>query len=541
MNHEIPNESNESLTENIIESELPRSPKKRSPKKIIWVILGVMVLGGLVFLGIHAGAAKTEKTGKADRNKQQVTPVSVAMVTQKTVPVQLQAIGNVQSGSTVSITPEATGRIIGVYFKKGQDVKKGQLLFTIDDRSQTAAIQQAEGTVAKDQASVEQARSALARDLGQVDQARATLIKDQASVRQAQATVIKDEAQVNFAQGQSDRYGALYKKGAISLDTVQQYVENIRTAQATLQADREAIANVQAVLKSDQVALTNAGAVVKGDEAAIANAQAVVRSDQGALDNAKVQLSYAKIYAPIDGRAGNVSVTQGNVVQANSSASLTQGNALQTNSTAGSTSSTTPLVTITQIRPIEVAFSIPETNLPQVQKYMRNGKLKVDVTFPNSQGHSTPGVLTSVNNTVDNTTGTIQLIGQFDNAQENLFPGQFVNATLTLTEEPNATVVPSQAVQNGPDGQFVFVVKPDMTVENVPVTVSSTIDGLDVIEKGPQPGDKIVTDGQANLVSGSKIRVKTAGNNSNADGNSSKSKRGKGAGGESPKSSGGDS
>jgi multidrug efflux system membrane fusion protein len=125
-----------------------------------------------------------------------------------------------------------------------------------------------------------------------------------------------------------------------------------------------------------------------------------------------------------------------------------------------------------------------------------------------------------------------------------LFPGQFVNTTLTLTEEPNATVVPSQAVQNGPDGQFVFVVKPDNTVENVPVTISSTINGLDVIQKGPQPGDKIVTDGQANLVSGSKIRVKTAGNDSN--GNSSKSRRGRGAGGrgqggESQKSGGGES
>ncbi|MBN3927389.1 efflux RND transporter periplasmic adaptor subunit [Nostoc sp. NMS4] len=526
MNHEI---SNETLTENIIEPELPRSPKKRSPKKITWVILGVVLLAGLGLFAIHAGAAKTDKGGKSARNKQQVTPVTVAMVTQKTVPIQLQAIGNVQSGSTVSITPEVSGRIIGVYFKKGQDVKKGQLLFTIDDRSQIAAIQQAEGIVAKDQASVQQARATLARDLGQVDQARATLIKDQASVRQAQATVIKDEAQVNFAQGQSDRYGALYKKGAVSLDTAQQYLANIRTAQATLQADREAIANAEAVLKSDRVALTNAGAVVKGDEAAIANAQAVVRSDQGALDNAKVQLSYAKIYAPIDGRAGNVSVTQGNVVQANSSASLTQGNALQTNSTGG-TSSTTPLVTITQIRPIEVAFSIPETNLPQVQKYMQNGKLKVDVTFPNSQGHPTPGILTSVNNTVDNTTGTIQLIGQFDNTQGNLFPGQFVNATLTLTEQPNATVLPSQAVQNGPDGQFVFVVKPDMTVQNVPVTVSSSIDGLDVIQKGPQPGDKIVTDGQANLVSGSKIRIKTG----NGAG-------GRGQGAESPKSGGGES
>ncbi|AVH69779.1 efflux RND transporter periplasmic adaptor subunit [Nostoc sp. 'Lobaria pulmonaria (5183) cyanobiont'] len=532
MNHDISND----LTENSIKPELPRSPKK---KKIRLVILGVILLAGLGFLGIYTGAAKSDKAEKSGRNKQQVTPVTVAMVTQKTVPIQLQAIGNVQSGSTVSITPEASGRIIGVYFKKGQDVKKGQLLFTLDDRSQAAAIQQAQGIVVKDQAQVQQARATLARDLGQVDQARATLIKDQALVRQAQATLAKDQAQAQFAKGQSDRYSTLYKKGAISLDQAQQYVSNSKSATATLQADREAIANAEAVLKSDRVALTNAGAVVKGDQAAIANAQAVVVSDQGALDNAKVQLSYAKIYAPIDGRAGNVSVTQGNVVQANSSASLTQGNALQSNSTSGTTSSTTSLVTITQIRPIEVAFSIPETNLPQVQKYMHNGKLKVDVTFPNSQGHPTPGVLTSVNNTVDNTTGTIQLIGQFDNAQGNLFPGQFVNATLTLTEEPNATVVPSQAVQNGPDGQFVFVVKPDMTVQNVPVTVSNTIDGLDVIQKGPQPGDKIVTDGQANLVSGSKIRIKTGRNDSNAGENSSKSRRGRG--GESPKSGGGES
>ncbi|MDF5737893.1 MULTISPECIES: efflux RND transporter periplasmic adaptor subunit [unclassified Nostoc] len=507
MNHEISND----LTENSIEPELLRSPKKRSPRKIILVILGVMVLGGLVFLGIHAGAAKTEKTGKSERNKQQVTPVTVAMVTQKTVPIQLQAIGNVQSGSTVSITPEASGRIIGVYFKKGQDVKKGQLLFTLDNRSQAAAIQQAQGTVAKDQAQVQQARATLTRDLGQVDQARATLIKDQALVRQAQATLAKDQAQADFAQGQSNRYGALYKKGAISLDQAQQYVSNSKSATATLQADREAIANAEAVLKSDRVALTNAGAVVKGDQAAIANAQAVVSSDQGALDNTKVQLSYAKIYAPIDGRAGNILVTQGNVVQANS---------------------TTPLVTLTQIRPIQVAFSIPETNLPQVQKYMQNGKLKVDVTFPDNQARSIPGTLSFVNNTVDNTTGTIQLIGDFDNTQGHLFPGQFVNATLTLTEEPNATVVPSQAVQNGPDGQFVFVVKPDMTVQNVPVTVSSSIDGLDVVQKGPQPGDKIVTDGQANLVSGSKIRIKTSGNDSNTE----KSRRN-----HSPKSGGGDS
>jgi multidrug efflux system membrane fusion protein len=479
MNHEL---AKDSLTQNSIEPKF--SP---SPRKISLVILGVILLAGLGFSNIYAGAAKPEKAGKNGGREKQATPVTVAMVTQKTVPVQLQAIGNVQSGSTVAVTPQATGRIIGVYFKKGEEVKKGQLLFTLDDRTQNAAIQQAEGVLAKDQAQIEQARANLAKDQGLVEQAKAILAKDQGLVRQAEITLAKDTAQAKYAQAQSKRYNQLYQDGAISEAQAQQYSTNDQVSEATLQTDREAIANAQAVVNSDLVAIKNAEAVVKGDLAAIQNAEAVKRTDQAALDNVKVQSSYTKIYAPIDGRAGNILVNLGNVVQANSS---------------------NPLVTIVKIHPIQVAFSIPEANLSQVQKYMSNGTLKVDVNFSGSN-KSVPGTLTFVNNTVDNSTGTIQLIGDFENDQGVLFPGQFVNTTLTLTQKPNATVVPAQAVQNGPKGQFVFVVKPDMTVENVPVTVSSTSDGLNVIEKGLKPEDKVVIDGQANLVSGSKITTKT--------------------------------
>ncbi|OUL21668.1 efflux transporter periplasmic adaptor subunit [Nostoc sp. RF31YmG] len=450
-------------------------------------LIGITLLAMLIFFGMRA-LTQPSKAARSNNRRQQVTPVTVATVTQKTVPVQLQAIGNVQAWSTVAVTPQASGRITGVFFKKGQQVHKGQLLFTLDERTETAAIQQAQGNLAKDQAQVQQARATLAKDLGQIDQARATLAKDQGLVRQAAATLAKDQAQAQYAQAQSNRYTTLFKQGAISQDQAQQYTTNSRADLATLQADREAIANAQAVVNSDQVGIKNAQAVVQGDQAAIKNAEAVVSSDEGALQNTQVQLSYTKIYAPIDGRAGNILVTQGNVVQTNS---------------------TNPLVTIAKIHPIQVAFSIPESNLPQVQKYMQNGKLKVDVTFSGSNT-PIPGVLSFINNTVDNTTGTIQLIGDFDNAQGQLFPGQYVNTTLTLTQQPNAIVVPAQAVQNGPNGQFVFVVKPDMTVENVPVTVSNTINGLDVIEKGVQPGDRVVTDGQANLVSGNKIRIKTA-------------------------------
>jgi multidrug efflux system membrane fusion protein len=432
-----------------------------------------MVLATLGFLAIYTGAARSDKTEKYGGKEKPAIPVIVARVTQKTVPVQLQAIGNVQSSSTVAITPQASGRIVGVYFQKGQTVKKGQLLFTLDDRSQRAAIQQAQGMLAKDQA--------------QIEQAKATLAKDEGLVRQAQATLAKDEAQAQYAQAQSQRYRQLLKQGVVSQDQAQQYATNNQVSLATLQADREAIANAQAVVQGDLVAIQNAQAVVKGDLAAIQNAEAVKNADQAALEAAKVQLSYTQIYAPIDGRAGNILVTQGNVVQANSS---------------------NPLVIITKIRPIQVSFAVPEADLPQVQHYMDHGKLKVNIAFSNGDSLPVPGVLTFINNTVDNSTGTIQLIGDFDNTNGHLFPGQFVNTTLTLTQERNATVVPAQAVQNGPDGQFVFVVKPDMTVENVSVKASSSIDGLAVIQAGVQPGEQVVTDGQANLVSGSKIRLK---------------------------------
>jgi membrane fusion protein, multidrug efflux system len=466
MNYEIPDDKlsdkEVAFPDQLVENETAIPPRGR--RRIGVILVSVLLLGAVGVVGMRALPAKSDKTSKAKDKKEQITPVTVAIVTQQTVPIQLQAIGNVQAGATVAVTSQANGRITKVYFKKGQDVKKGDLLFTIDDRSQTAAIQQAQATVAKDQAQVQQARANLAKDLG--------------LVRQAEATLEKDQAQAQFSKSQSDRYSDLYKQGAISQDQAQQYSTNSRVSEATLQADREAIANAKEV--------------VKGDQAAIETAQAVVSADGAALQNTQVQSSYTKIYAPIDGRAGNVLVTEGNVVQANS---------------------TTPLVTIAQVTPIQVSFSVPESNLPEIQKRTENGKLKVAVNFAGSNAPIN-GVLSFVNNTVDNTTGTIQLIGDFDNRDGKLFPGQFVNTTLTLAQETNAIVVPDRAVQNGPNGQFVFVVKPDSTVENVPVTVSHSINGLDVIQKGLQPGVQIVTDGQANLVTGSKIRVKTDSDNS---------------------------
>ncbi|MEG4802384.1 efflux RND transporter periplasmic adaptor subunit [Microcoleus sp. ARI1-B5] len=562
----------ESINNDVLTEE-PKTQKVLAKGRIGLFLLALLLIGGLGFLvWQRAIAPKPEKASRRS-GRMQVTPVMVAAVTKKTVPIQLQAIGNVQSGSTVSVTAQASGRVTGVYFKKGQEVKKGQLLFSIDDRSQTASIQQAQGIVAKDRAQVQQAMSNLAKDLGVVEQARATLDKDRGiveqakatlekdrgiveqakatlakdkgvveqakmtlekdlgAVKQAIATLTKDRAQAEYAAAQSQRYAELYKQGVISQDQAQQYATSSRAAAATVELDKQAIANAETAVKSDRIGIANAEAAVKGDEVAIANAETAVRSDLigienaqtavksdlvgidnaravvegdraaiegaqasvsadgGSLQNAQVQSSYTKVFSPIDGRAGNILVTEGNVVQP---------------------STDKPLVTISQINPIQVAFSVPESNLPDIQKYAENGKLKVDVTFA---GNNKPisGTLSFVNNTVDNSTGSIQLIGDFNNSDGKLFPGQFVNTTLTLSQQPNAIVVPSQAVQTGPKGQFVFVAQFDDTVDNVPVVVGNTINGLTVIKKGLNAGDDVVIDGQANLVDGGQIVVKTPG------------------------------
>ncbi len=522
--------------------------KRRSWGKTAALLLALFLIGTLGFVGIRNMGENTKAGGTKEKldKKQKITPVLIATATQKNVPVQIQSIGTVQSGLSVSVTPQVSGRINGVFFKKGQEIKKGQLLFTIDQQSQTAVIQQAQGvilkdvaliqqaqatmdkdtgliataqaTLAKDLQAIEQAKATLDKDKGLITLAQATLAKDQGLVKQAKAVLAKDIAQSKFAQGQSQRYGNLFKQGAVSQDQAQQYSANgqvataniqadieairnaeavvqgdlaaIKNAQATVRGDQAAIKNAEAVVQGDRVAIENARAVVRGDQAAIRNAQAGLSSDQGTLKNAQVQLGYTKIYAPIDGRAGNILVQVGNVVQP---------------------TGTNPMVTIVRVNPIQVSFAVPASNLPEVQKQMQGGKLPVDIKLADTDSKSISGMLSFVNNTVDNTTGTIQLIGDFNNTDGKLYPGQYVNATLTLSETPNAIVVPSQAVQNGPNGQFVFVVKPDMTVTNTPVVATSATDGLNAIQTGLKAGDQVVTDGQANLVDGAQVKVKEPG------------------------------
>jgi len=207
---------------------------------------------------------------------------------------------------------------------------------------------------------------------------------------------------------------------------------------------------------------------------------------RAAIDNAKVQLGYTTISSPITGRTGNLMVKQGNVVAQN----------------------TTDLMTINEVQPIYVTFSVPEDSLPRIKEHMASGKLGVSVTPQDDARKRETGLLTFVDNSVDASTGTIKLKGTFKNEDRALWPGQFVRVVLRLALQPNALVVPNQAVQTGQEGPFVYVVKADKTVEFRPVVTGVRVDQELVIDKGVAAGETVVTEGQLRLAPGARVQLR---------------------------------
>lgn len=226
-------------------------------------------------------------------------------------------------------------------------------------------------------------------------------------------------------------------------------------------------------------------------EAVKANADAMratLRADEAACTAARLNLGFCSIRAPISGRTGNLFVDPGNLVKANDS---------------------NPLVTIQQIVPVYVSFSIPEQRLPEIRAHQSAGTLRVTASVSADSSAVHEGELTFVDNAVDPTTGMVQLKATFPNTDESLWPGQFMNVSLELTVRQGVVVVPAPAVQTSQRGDFVYVIKPDMTVEMRPVTAGLVVDGQVVIERGLQPGERVVTDGQLRLTPGSKVSIKT--------------------------------
>jgi multidrug efflux system membrane fusion protein len=220
----------------------------------------------------------------------------------------------------------------------------------------------------------------------------------------------------------------------------------------------------------------------------VANADALkatVAADEAAVKSARVNLDYCTVRAPITGRTGNLLVKQGNVIKANEQS----------------------VVTINQIMPIYVSFAVPEEYLADIQHYAAEKTLGVEAVFRNRRDHHFKGELAFINNKVDESTGTILLKATFPNSDKALWPGQFVNVSLKLATTRSAVVVPSQAIQRGQQGEYVFVVKPDMTVELRLVQPGQELEGETVIRKGLDAGEQVVTDGQLRLFPGAKVAL----------------------------------
>jgi multidrug efflux system membrane fusion protein len=363
---------------------------------VIAAILALALLGIVIHL---VSANKPEK----GRGREAALPVLASTVGQKDIPVQLSAIGKVEAYATVSIKIRVTGELTQVHFREGQEVKKGDLLFTIDPRPYQAALDE------------------------------------------AQARLERDTALLAKAEKDAERYSQLVKGDYVSAD---------RYEQARSSAD----------------ALS-----------------ATVAADKAQVDSARLQLGYCYIRSPLTGRTGSLLVKQGSMIKANED---------------------TGMMDIAQIQPIYVSFSVPERNLPAIKKYMAQGPLKVEARPPEVTQTLEEGTLTFIDNQVNRQTGTILLKGTFGNQEKHLWPGQFVNVVLTLTVRPDATVVPAQAIQVGQQGQFVYVIKSDLTVESRPVVIFTTLDGEAVVEKGLTPGEQVVTDGQLRLMPGAKEEIK---------------------------------
>jgi len=290
-------------------------------------------------------------------------------------------------------------------------------------------------------------------------QAEAALGQRQAEVQQAQANLERDQAQLDNAKVQERRYRDLVDRELIAREQYDQLRTNWAALEATVQADR----------------------------AAVENAKASTRAAQANVDSARLQLAYTAIRAPIDGRTGNLLVQSGNIVKANDD---------------------NPIVVINQIHPIYVSFAVPEQNLADIKKFYRAGDgLRVIARLPRQQETLATGDLSFVNNTVDMTTATIQLKATFANTDNALWPGQFLDVSLVLTSR-KAVVVPSRAIQPGQKGPYVFVVKPDLTVESRPVVPGTRLGAETVIEQGVRGAERIVTDGQLRLIPGAKIEIR---------------------------------
>ena len=373
--------------------------------RALWIILTVIVV--VAFGGYWLAHRTTVPTNfrfgrgaPAGKFAGIAMPVGTATAKIGDIGIDLDALGTVMPLRTVAVRSQVNGLLQSVNFKEGQEVKQGDLLAQVDPRQFQAALLQAQGARARDQALLANARADL------------------------------------------KRYQNVAPQGLIPEQTL-----------AT-------------------------------QKALVAQYEGTIKSDQGQIDAANLNLGYARIVAPLDGRTGLRAVDPGNTI---------------------TTSDT--LVTITQLKPIDVLFTIPEDSLPELLKHMSDASLKVDALSRDKNTQLASGTLASLDNQIDTATGTVKAKAEFANADESLFPNQFVNVRVHLTTLTGATIVPAAALQRGADGMYVFVVNPDRTVSQRTVKPGASQGQNIAVTDGLKPGDVVVTDGADNLRDGSRVEL----------------------------------
>ena len=379
----------------------PRPPASGQSGSLLWIVILLVVAGGIGFIVWKAKAAKAAATGPGKRGDLSV-PITPGKVTQKEVSIYFDGLGTVQAFNTVAVKARVDGQLIKVAFTEGQDVHSNDLLALIDPAPFRAAFDQAVAKKSQDQAQLDNAKLDWQRDL------------DLTNIVSAQAS-----------------------------DTQSNLVRQL---------------------------------------------DAMVKNDQAAIDSCQVQLDYATIRAPLDGRCGLRLVDQGNIVHANDNNGI---------------------VVITQLRPITVVFTLPEQNVGVVSRKSAQGPVTVLALDRDNKTVLDTGTLAVIDNQIDTTTGTIKLKATFPNQNLSLWPGQFINPRV-LVDKVNGLVVPENVIQRGPVGPYVFTVSGEgsnMVAKLTLVTVAQMQDDWALVSKGLSAGDTVVVEGQYRLEDGSKVRV----------------------------------
>jgi len=350
----------------------------------------VLAVGGCSGGGAGAGKGAGKKTGAVG--------VRVAAVERRDVPVEIEAVGNVEAYASVAVKSRVAGQLVRVHVRDGADVRRGDLLFEIDP----APFEE------------------------QVRSAEAALLRDRAAERQASASIARVRAEAANAKAQAQRYMTLFKEGVGAKEQADQY----RTAAEAQEAQ------------------------LRVQQAAHESAQAAIAVNEARLEETQRELAYTKITAPMAGRAGFIGIKAGNLVRENDTAAL---------------------VTILQVTPVFVTFSVPEKHLPSIRGAGRG--LRVATTDGDT------GTLEVIDNSVDASTGTIRLKARFENAARNLWPGQFTNVKLRLRMDAGALVFPEAALQTGPQGNYVWIEKGGVAEMRM-LAVERMSNGWCVVAKG---------------------------------------------------------